>query len=133
METQILIVDEDVETRAQLTAALLGSGFGVSAAGTEDSALFRFGLVQPDVVVLGVLPGADAAWGTLQRLRAVSQVPIVVLAEAGDEAMRIESLRRGADCALRRPVSIRELEARVKALVRRTHSAARSDHSFHWT
>ena len=131
METQILIVDEDVETRAQLTAALLGSGFGVSAAGAEDSALFRFGLVQPDVVVLGVLPGADAGWGTLQRLRALSQVPII--AEAGDEAMRIESLRCGADCALPRPVSIRELKARVKALVRRTHSAARSDHSFRWT
>jgi DNA-binding response OmpR family regulator len=75
--------------------------------------LYQVGLVQPDLVVLDV-----KGWETLRRMRARSSVPIIVLVEdeTGD---RIESLNQGADYFVTKPPSLREVEAKARALLRR--------------
>jgi two-component system response regulator TctD len=75
--------------------------------------LYQVGLVQPDLVVLDI-----KGWETLRRMRARSSVPIIVLIEdeLGD---RIESLNQGADYFVTKPPSLREVEAKARALLRR--------------
>ncbi len=75
--------------------------------------LFQLGLRQPHLIVLDL-----SGWETLQRIRTLSDIPIIVLIEGTLEA-GIESLDRGADFFLVKPPSVSELEARVRALLRR--------------
>lgn len=117
MEKKILIVVRDRETRELLAQRLTHRAFLVAAASDGVGGLFQFGLVQPDLVVLD----ADG-WETLRRLRALSDVPIIVLIE-DDPDSRIESLDQGADYFVTRPPSLQELEAKVRALFRRTTSS----------
>ena len=81
--------------------------------------LFQLGLRQPHLVVLDV-----NGWETLQRIRTLSDIPIIALVEDRPEA-RVESLDRGADYFLVKPPSLGELDARARALLRK-ESAMRS-------
>ena len=106
-----------------LSGALSDDGFRVSTAADGRSALLQFGMSWPDLVILDIaLPNRDGV-ETLQRLRELSNVPIVVLAGV-DEAANIDCLYQGADSYVVRPFSLRELEARVRALLRRSRAKA---------
>ncbi len=113
VEKSILIVVRDRETRELLAQTFSSQGFQAVTAWDGVSGLFQFGLAQPDLVVLEV-----NGWETLQRIRAVSDVPIIVLIE-DDAKARIESLDRGADYFVTKPPCIKELDAKVRALLRR--------------
>jgi DNA-binding response OmpR family regulator len=113
VEKSILIVVRDRETREVLAQTFSCHGLQVVTASDEINGLFQFGLAQPDLVVLDV-----NGWETLQRMRALSDVPIIVLIE-DDKKARIESLNRGADYFVTKPPCINELDAKVRALLRR--------------
>ncbi len=116
MEKSILIVVRDRETRELLARTFFSHGFQAVAASDGVSGLFQLGLVQPDLVVLDL-----NGWETLQRIRALSDVPIIVLIE-DDPKARIESLNRGADYFVTKPPCIKELDAKVRALLRRVRT-----------
>jgi DNA-binding response OmpR family regulator len=88
-------------------------GFQAVTAADGVSGLFQLGLVQPDLVVLDL-----NGWETLQRIRALSDIPIIVLIE-DDPKARIESLNQGADYFVTKPPCVKELDAKVRALLRR--------------
>jgi DNA-binding response OmpR family regulator len=113
VEKRILFVMRDRAMREHLAQTFGDRGFRVFTASDGVSGLFQFGLRQPDLIVLDV-----GGWEILQRIRTLSDIPIIVFIEDTLEA-RIESLDRGADYFLVKPPSVSELDARVRALLRR--------------
>ena len=113
MEKRVLIVAGDRDMRELLAQVFSGHGFRALTACDGVGGLFQVGLVQPDLVVLDV-----NGWDTLRRIRALSSVPIIVLIEDEPRA-RIESLDQGADYFVTKPPSLREVEAKARALLRR--------------
>jgi DNA-binding response OmpR family regulator len=119
LDTVILVVTCDSGVGDLLTAFFSSHGFCVCVVADGANALLRFGLAQPNLVILDMEPANRDAWQTLQRLRTLSSVPIVVLGGI-DDSVGIDTLLQGADGFVPRPISMRELKARVLALLRRS-------------
>lgn len=116
---RILVVDDEQDLR-ELVARVLGrSGYDVLVAedGIEGvEACFEHA---PDLVVLDVsMPRLDG-WGVLDRIREVSEVPVIMLTARTAEVDRVRGLRAGADDYLPKPFGHQELVARIEALLRR--------------
>jgi DNA-binding response OmpR family regulator len=115
----VLIVDDEPDIRALIRLLLDGEGYSVSEAPDGKVALRQFVEDPPDLVVLDVtLPELDG-WQTLERIRDISDVPVMMLTARASEADRVRGLRSGADDYLVKPFGKRELLARVEALLRR--------------
>jgi DNA-binding response OmpR family regulator len=115
----ILLVDDEESVRKVLTFPLERDGFTVVQAADGEEALRRFGEENPDLVVLDImLPKLDGL-EVCKRLRATSQVPIIMLTARDDELDKVIGLELGADDYITKPFSIREFRSRVRALLRR--------------
>jgi two-component system, OmpR family, response regulator RpaB len=115
----ILVVDDEASIRRILETRLSMIGYQVLTAcdGEEAIALFRRSL--PDLVVLDVMMPRLDGYGVCQELRKESDVPIVMLTALGDVADRITGLELGADDYVVKPFSPKELEARIRCVLRR--------------
>jgi DNA-binding response OmpR family regulator len=132
VENKVLIVASDQEMRDRLIRSLDDSRLRILAASDGQSALYQIGLFLPDLIVLdSALPDMDG-WEILHRLREVSSVPVIVLT-AVEEQARIEGLCHGADCSMNRLFGVRELNARVHALLRRSPRSSLYRHKPHST
>ena len=118
--TKLAIIDDDEEILKLLDEYLVKNGFGVEGFADGESFLSRdvteFGLLILDIG----LPGIDGL-EICRRLRQKSNIPIIMLTAASDDLDRILGLELGADDYLGKPFNPRELLARIKALLRRTH------------
>jgi DNA-binding response OmpR family regulator len=120
----ILLVDDEESVRKVLTFPLERDGFTVVQAADGEEALRRFGETSPDLVVLDImLPKLDGL-EVCKRLRATSQVPIIMLTARDDELDKVIGLELGADDYITKPFSIREFRSRVRALLRRAKAPA---------
>jgi two-component system OmpR family response regulator len=120
---KVLVVDDDPHLREVVRFALAKAGFHVVEAADGREALASFAAAAPDLVVLDiVLPGMDGT-EVCRQLRTTSRVPIVFLSSRDDEVDRIVGLELGGDDYLTKPFSPRELVARVRAVLRRSHPA----------
>jgi DNA-binding response OmpR family regulator len=115
----ILIADDDPDVR-HLVVGLLGrAGYNVVEAPNGQVALRLLYARHPALVVLDVaMPGLDG-WQVLERIREVSDVPVLMLTARGEELSRVRGLRAGADDYVPKPFGRQELLARVEALLRR--------------
>ena len=119
---RILVVDDDPALRELLNDYLTASGFVVEAAGDGVEMHARLAQAMPDAIVLDLmLPGEDGL-SLARGLRKTSDVPILMLSARGEEIDRVVGLEVGADDYLAKPFSPRELLARLRALLRRTHA-----------
>ena len=115
----ILVVDDDVELVGLLRFALQGAGFEVVTAFDGEQALARLHEHRPELVILDVnLPLLDG-FQVLDRLRKISQVPVMMLTVRDTEEDEVHGLNLGADDYLKKPFSPRALLARVRSLLRR--------------
>ena len=122
-ETRILVVDDDPALRDLLHAYLSDTGFTVDLAGDGEAMRQAMERATPDAIVLDLmLPKVDGLALT-RELRAHSAVPILMLSARGEEIDRVVGLEVGADDYLAKPFSPRELLARLRALLRRSHAA----------
>ena len=113
---QILIVEDDDAIAKPLAAGLEREGFDVSRVSTGEDALEA---ALPDLVLLDLrLPGMDGT-EVCRRLRARSDVPIIVVTAKGEEVDRVVGLELGADDYIVKPFGFRELLARIRAVMRR--------------
>ncbi len=120
-KTHILIVDDELSVREVTQRYLEREGYTVSVAatGTQGWQLIDGGKGTYDLVVLDVmLPGLDG-FEILRKVRAGSDLPIIMLTARTEEHDRVEGLERGADDYMPKPFSPRELVSRVKAVLRR--------------
>jgi DNA-binding response OmpR family regulator len=116
---RVLVVDDDALIRRLLRAALEREGFEVADAATGEEALDRCARLAPDLVLLDVvLPGIDGI-EVLRRLRACSPVYVVMVTCRSDEIDKLVGLAVGADDYITKPFSLREVVARVRAVLRR--------------
>jgi DNA-binding response OmpR family regulator len=115
----ILLVDDEDSVQKLLTYPLERDGFRVVQARDGEQALRLFGDQQVDLVVLDLmLPKVDGL-EVCKRLRADSDVPIIMLTARGEELDKVLGLELGADDYITKPFSIREFRSRVRALLRR--------------
>ena len=124
MAERILIVDDDMRLSAMVSDYLAGNGYEMRRAATGGDGLAELARSSPDAVILDImLPDMDG-FETCRRIRAVSNVPILMLTAKGDETDRIVGLELGADDYLPKPFNPRELLARLKAVLRRSGGGA---------
>lgn len=123
---RILIVDGDKSTYSLLESAFPPEedSFELQSARSRAGVLFQHALAQPDVILLCVSAARTETWETLSRLREHSSVPIIALSSIDDSEVTIRSLQLGADYCLSTAVSPMELQARVRALLRRKRAAS---------
>lgn len=120
MTETILLVDDEQHIIDLAQMYLEQDGFQVVSANDGAVALERILNEKPGLVVLDLmLPGLDG-WEVCRRVRAQSDVPIIMLTARGDDIDKIVGLELGADDYLTKPFNPRELTARVKAILRRT-------------
>jgi DNA-binding response OmpR family regulator len=119
-ENQLVLVVEDADDVRQLVHTVLeNAGFGVAEATDGHAALRQFHRLRPDIVVLDVgLPELDG-WQVLERIRVMSDTPLLMLTALGTERDKIRGLDGGADDYLVKPFGTRELVSRVGVLSRR--------------
>lgn len=116
---RILVVEDDKTVAEVVSRYLAREGYEVEHVGDGAVALARVQTAMPDLIVLDLmLPGVDGR-EVCRRVRAVSDVPIIMLTALGDTGDRIAGLEIGADDYLAKPFSPRELVARVKNVLKR--------------
>ena len=119
-ETSILIVDDEPALREALTYSLSREGYAVSSAATSAEAFAKIERRMPNFIVLDLgLPDADGL-ELCRTVRSRSSVPILMLTARQSEVDKIVGLEMGGDDYMTKPFSMRELLARVKAILRRS-------------
>ena len=125
--TTVLVVEDELEIARVVRDYLRNAGFEVIVVGDGGSAVASVRSAKPDLLVLDLgLPGRDGL-DVAREIRRWSDTPIVMLTARGDETDRIVGLEIGADDYVVKPFSPKELVARVRAVLRRTRTAARGD------
>jgi DNA-binding response OmpR family regulator len=121
--SRILVVDDESDIRGLLRDLLERAGHEVHEATDGNDALRVFYARQPELVILDVtMPGLDGI-SALQRIRDLSDVPVVMLTARADELEKVRGLRSGADDYVTKPFGRQELLARVDAQLRRARGA----------
>jgi DNA-binding response OmpR family regulator len=121
MAEEVLIIDDDTRLSAMLSDYLSSNGYAVRTAATAMAGLADLGRRVPDVVILDImLPDLDG-FETCRRIRTRFDVPVIMLTAKGEETDRIVGLELGADDYLPKPFNPRELLARLRAVLRRSH------------
>ena len=119
MSDIVLLIEDDADIALGVSTVLSRSGFEVRSAVEGRDGLRLFHRERPDIVVLDVgLPEMDG-WTVLERIRELSEVPVLMLTSHGREADKVRGLRAGADDYLTKPFGTAEFVARVQALLRR--------------
>jgi DNA-binding response OmpR family regulator len=122
---RVLVVEDERTIAASVAARLRAEGFHVDLAYDGPSAVTKAAATRPDLVVLDVmLPGFDGL-EVCRRIQTDRPVPVLMLTARGDETDLLVGLAVGADDYLTKPFSLRELAARVHALLRRVERANR--------
>ena len=120
MDPKVLVIDDDVGLLTMLRLGLELEGFDVATATEGQEGLRRAYEMHPDVVVLDVAMSGMDGWTTCERLREVSDVPVIMLSGRTDKADIIKGLSMGADDYLTKPCSLDELKARINSRLRRS-------------
>src|ERR1700712_1453220 len=120
MKPQVLVVDDEPDVRSLVRVLLDRAGYEPLEARDGREALKQIFLRVPDLVLLDVtMPDLDG-WQTLQRIRDVTDVPVIMLTAASTELEKVRGLKAGADDYVTKPFGRQELLARIDAILRRS-------------
>jgi DNA-binding response OmpR family regulator len=123
-ESRVLVIDDDDDIRNLVRKLLERIGATVHDAPNGKDGLREFHSWRPDLVILDVnMPEMDG-WNVLERIRDMSEVPVMMLTARGEELERVRGLQSGADDYVVKPFGKQELVARVQALLRRAARGA---------
>jgi DNA-binding response OmpR family regulator len=124
----VLVVDDDADIRLLLEELLRGAGYAVTTARDGREALRTFHENPTDLIILDLsLPELDG-FETLERIRDMSDVPVILLTARSGEIDKVRGFRAGADDYVVKPFGRQELLARIEALLRRAPAATRLEH-----
>ncbi len=116
---RILIVDDEASIRRILETRFKMLGYEALTAGDGEEALALYQKFEPDLVVLDIMMPKIDGYGVTKEIRKRNDTPIILLTALGDVSERITGLELGADDYVIKPFSPKELEARVKSILRR--------------
>ncbi len=129
---RVLIVDDEPQIRRFLRISLLSQGFDVSEAASGRHGIELVASQWPDLVLLDLgLPDMDGL-NVLDEVRALSQVPVIVVSVREQEAEKVRALDSGANDYVTKPFGIQELLARIRSLLRRQHSTEMAQGMLHF-
>lgn len=124
---KILIVDDDVNIAELISLYLTKECFDTLIVNDGEAAIKQFGQYQPNLVLLDLmLPGIDG-YEVCREIRKASSVPIIMLSAKGEIFDKVLGLELGADDYIIKPFDSKELVARVRAVLRRFHPAAKEE------
>jgi DNA-binding response OmpR family regulator len=127
METKILIVDDEANMRRGLRDNLEFEGFEIDEAEDGLQALEKISQASYDLIILDVMMPNLGGFDVCKRLRKEgNEIPIIMLTAKGEEIDKVLGLEIGADDYIQKPFSIREVIARIKAILRRVASREQS-------
>ena len=126
---RILVVDDEPQITRVLRRSLTTHGYDVRVAADGLAALQTFGDWPPDLVVTDLsMPQTDGLQ-LCRNIRAISQVPVIVLSVRGEEKTKVQALDAGADDYVTKPFGMDELLARIRAALRRSRAGKEEDSS----
>jgi len=117
---KILAVEDDRNISDLIRMYLEKEGFEVTTAFDGGTALEKFREIEPDLVLLDIMLPVMDGWGVCSRIREVSRTPIIMLTAKSEVLDRVTGLEMGADDYLVKPFEMKELIARINAVLRRT-------------
>ena len=124
MAISVLIVEDDRNIAELLQMYLEKEGYAVTIAGDGGSGLAKFHTIQPDLVLLDVMMPVMDGWAVCKAIRAESRTPIIMLTAKGETDDKVAGLRYGADDYVTKPFEMREVLARIEAVLRRSSAPA---------
>ncbi|MGE5398597.1 MAG: response regulator transcription factor [Chitinophagales bacterium] len=129
MGKKILIVDDEPKILKVVGDFLTSEGFQVITAETGEMAIHLALSEQPDLMVLDLMLPEVNGFEVCKRVREISNLPIIMLTARNEEIDKLVGLEFGADDYITKPFSLRELVARIKAVIRRTENTIVNDNS----
>ena len=127
---RLLVIDDDEDVRKLVLTLAQSAGYTASEAPDGRSGLRSLHALPPDVVILDVsMPGLDG-WETLERIRDLSDVPVLMLSARDGELDKVRALQRGADDYVTKPFGRQELLARIHVLLRRSSERSEGEASY---
>ena len=123
MAISVLIVEDDRNIQELLQLYLEKEGYAVTVANDGGQGLAKFRSIKPDLVLLDVMMPVMDGWAVCKAIRADSQTPIIMLTAKGETDDKVTGLKSGADDYVTKPFEMKELLARIEAVLRRTGTA----------
>ena len=120
MAVSVLIVEDDRNIAELLQLYLEKEGYAVTVAGDGGRGLEKFRAIRPDLVLLDVMMPVMDGWTLCKTIRAESQTPVIMLTAKSELEDKITGLRSGADDYITKPFEMREVLARIEAVLRRS-------------
>jgi len=128
--TRVLVVDDENDIRGLVRELLERAGYDVLEAPDGNEGLRIFYAEHPDIVVLDVSMPGLTGWDVLERIRELSDAPVIMLTARAEELDKVRGLRAGADDYVTKPFGRQELLARVEAQLRRRPAGSREPETY---
>ena len=123
MAVSVLIAEDDKNIAELLQMYLEKEGYAVTVAPDGGQALSKYRAIKPDMVLLDVMMPVMDGWGVCRAIRAESKTPIIMLTAKGETDDKVNGLKAGADDYITKPFEMKEVLARIEAVLRRSGTA----------
>ena len=120
MAISVLVVEDDRNIAELLQMYLEKEGYAVTVAADGGQGLAKFRAIRPDLVLLDVMMPVMDGWGVCRAIRAESQTPVIMLTAKGETDDKVNGLKAGADDYITKPFEMKEVLARIEAVLRRS-------------
>ena len=124
MAVSVLVVEDDRNIAELLQMYLEKEGYAVTTAFDGGQGLTKYRAIKPDLVLLDVMMPVMDGWEVCKAIRAESRTPVIMLTAKGELDDKITGLKAGADDYITKPFEMREVLARIEAVLRRSESGA---------
>ena len=121
MAISVLVVEDDSNIRELLQLYLEKEGYAVTLAADGGQGLEKFRAIQPNLVLLDVMMPVMDGWEVCKAIRAESETPIIMLTAKGETDDKVTGLKAGADDYVTKPFEMKEVLARIEAVLRRSN------------
>ncbi len=126
LDTKLLIIDDDSSVTDALKYHFEGEGYKVKTAANGLEGINYFKLYEPDLVILDLVMPKKDGWQVCREIREISSKPIIILSAKCETFDKVLGLELGADDYVTKPYEIKELSARVKAVLRRSLTSTKT-------
>ena len=123
MAVSVLVVEDDKNIAELLQMYLEKEGYAVTVALDGGQGLDKFRAIKPDLVLLDLMLPVMDGWAVCRAIRAESQTPIIMLTAKGETSDKVAGLKNGADDYITKPFEMKEVLARIEAVLRRSGTA----------
>ena len=127
MDTKLLIVDDDPNICDMLKLYFENEGYKIKPANDGVEGLATFKMYNPDLVLLDIMMPKKDGWQVCREIREISPKPVIMITAKGDVFDKVLGLELGADDFIVKPFDMKELSARIKAVLRRFNAHSRTN------